>query len=373
MFAMKRIAMKRIAMKRLSFLGLLAFALPVFAQAPAGTTDVPEIDQPISRVSVTNIIAPVLVTDRSGNIIDGLQPQQFHLFDNRKEQNINVDVAFEPLSVVVLIEKSSRVEAILPQIKHLGSLLPLVVGDHGEAAIIAFDSRLTLMQDFTQDTDKLKVAIDKINAGNSSARMIDAVDHAVFMLRKRPANNRKIVLLVSETRDQASEGKVRETLIDAQLSNVLVYTVDITQLATRLTEKPQPPRPNAIDITAYNSPMGQPPTPTSIAQAYGPQNQIQFIPLLTEIYKDTKGIFVDSPSEVFAKGTGGNQFSFIKEKGLEDAIQRISQEIRSQYLISYRPNNSEDSGFHQLSVTVENPGYVAKTRPGYWLAGGKAQ
>ena len=245
--------MKRLAMKRLSFLCLLAGALPVLAQAPAGSTDVPEIDQPISRVSVTNIIAPVLVTDRSGNIIDGLQPQQFHLFDNRKEQNINVDVAFEPLSVVVLIEKSGRVESILPQIKHLGSLLPLVVGDHGEAAIIAFDSRLTLMQDFTKDTDKLKVAIEKINAGNSSARMIDAVDHAVFMLRKRPANNRKIILLVSETRDQASEGKVRESLIDAQLSNVLIYTVDITQLATRLTEKPtaSPAKPYRSDCVPF--------------------------------------------------------------------------------------------------------------------------
>ena len=365
--------MKRVAMKRLSFLCLLAGALPIFAQAPSGTTDVPEIDQPISRVSVTNIVAPVLVTDRQGNIIDGLQPQQFHLFDNRKEQNINVDVAFEPLSVVVLIEKSGRVESILPQIKHLGSLLPLVVGDHGEAAVVAFDSRLTLMQDFTEDSDKLKVAIDKINAGNSSARMIDAVDHTVFMLRKRPANNRKIILLVSETRDQASEGKVRETLIDAQLSNVLVYTVDITQLVTRLTEKPQPPRPNPIDPTAYPSYMGQPGTPTSIAQAYGPAQSLQFIPLLQEIYKDAKGIFVDSPSEVFAKGTGGGQFYFIKERGLEDAIQRISQEIRSQYLISYRPNNADEPGFHQLSVTVENPAYIGKTRPGYWLAGGKAQ
>ncbi len=53
-----------------------------------------------------------------------------------------MDVAFEPISLVVLIEKATRVEAILPQIKHLGTLLPLVVGDHGEAAVLAFDSRL---------------------------------------------------------------------------------------------------------------------------------------------------------------------------------------------------------------------------------------
>ena len=114
---------------------------PAISNAPAA-----DVDKPIS-VSVTNIIAPVLVTDRSGNIIDGLQPAQFRLFDNGKEQNIQVDVAFQPISLVVLIEKAARVESILPQIKHLGSLLPLVVGDHGEAAILAFDSRLALLQD----------------------------------------------------------------------------------------------------------------------------------------------------------------------------------------------------------------------------------
>ena len=41
---------------------------------------------------------------------------------------------------------------------------------------MAFDSRLRVLQDFTSDPDKVKVAIDKINAGNSSSRMIDAVD-----------------------------------------------------------------------------------------------------------------------------------------------------------------------------------------------------
>jgi VWFA-related protein len=340
------------------------------AQAPTSTSDVPEFGEPI-RASVTNIIAPVLVTDRAGNIIDGLQPHQFHLFDNNKEQNIQVDVAFQPISLVVAIEASARVDGpILTQIKHLGTLLPLVVGDHGEAAVVAFDSRMRVMQDFTSDADKIKVAIDKINAGNSSSRMIDAVDRAVYMLSKRPKDNRKIILLVSETRDVASEGRVKESLIDAQLSNVVVYTVDITQMMVRLTEKPAPPRPNPIDVTAQQGTAGNPPTPTTDSQNYGP-SQVQFAPLLQEIYKDTKRIFIDSPSEVFAKGTGGAEFSFVKQKGLEDAVQRISQEIRSQYLITYNPNNKGEPGFHAIAVGVENPRYVAKTRPGYWIGGGK--
>ena len=355
---------------------LMAAAAQAPAQAPPGSTNAPQssvsLDAPDLNfpVTTTNIVAPVLVTDRSGNIVDGLQPHQFHLYDNNKEQNIQVDVTFEPLSVVVLIEAAARVEAILPQVKHLDSLLPTVLGDHGEAAILAFDSRLRVMQDFTTDSDKLKAGIDKITAGNSSSRMIDAVERAVYMLRSRPKDNRKIILLVSETRDVASEGRLRESLITAQLNNVVVYTVDITQLAVRLTEKPMPPRPNPIDVTAQQGVAGNPPTPTTEAQNYGPA-QAQFVPLLQEIYRDTKRIFVDSPSEVFAKGTGGAEFSFLKEKGLAEAIQRISLEIRSQYLITYNPTNKEETGFHAISVTVDNPRYIAKTRPGYWLGGGK--
>jgi len=361
-------------MKPLRLASAILLCVAASAQAPPGTnTEVPEIGEGIIKSTVTNIVAPTLVTDRTGNIVDGLQPSQFHLFDNKKEQNIQVDVAFEPISVVLAIEKSARVDAILPQIKHLGSLMPLVVGDHGEAAVIAFDSRMVLLQDFTTDPDKIKAAIDKIVAGNSSSRMIDTVDRAVYMLRKRPANNRKIILLVSETRDVASEGTVRESLIDAQLSNVFIYTVDITQLAVRLTEKPTPPPPDPIDVTARSLPLGIPSTPTTVQQAYGPQNQIQFAPLLKEIYTDTKRIFVESPSEVFAKGTGGNEFFFVKQRGLEDAIQRVSQEIRSQYLISYNPTNKTEPGFHEIAVTIDRSQYIAKTRPGYWLGGGKAQ
>ena len=355
------------------FAALLLCGIGISLSGQNTATEAPEIGEPIIRTTVNNVVAPVLVTDKAGMIVDGLQPHQFRLYDNNKEQNIQVDVTYEPISVVVAIEASARVEAILPQIKHLGTLMQLVVGAQGEAAVIAFDHRVRLMQDFTNDADKIKVAINKINAGSQSSRMIDSVERAVYMLRKRPVNNRKIVLLVSETRDQSSEGRVRETLIDAQLSNVLVYSVNITQFAVRLTEKQVAPRPDPIDVTSRNLPMGMPSTPTSVAQVYGVQNQVQFIPLMKEIYVDAKRIFVQNPTTVFAKGTGGNEFSFVKQRGLEDAVQRIGQEIRSQYLISYKPNNSNEPGFHEISVVTENPALSAKTRPGYWLGGGKGQ
>lgn len=350
----------------LALCGLLSAQAPPDNQAP-------EINEPIIRAFTTNVVAPVLVTDKAGNIVDGLQPNQFHLFDNGKEQNIQVDVSFLPISMVVAIQCSSRVESILPQIKKLGSLVQTVIGTQGEAAVVAFDGRVRLMQDFTSDPDKIKVSIDKINAGSTGVRMIDAVDRSVYMLRKRAPANRRIILLVSETRDEGSETRLREALIDANLTNVLVYTVDITQFAVRLTEKQPDPGPTRRDPAAMNAPLGIPNTPTTMDRNYGMANRVQFTPLLKEIYTDVKGIFVKDPSTQFTLQTGGQQFSFLRQKGLEDAVQRISQEIHSQYLISYKPSNSEEGGYHTIAVSVDRTDLECKTRPGYWIAGGRAQ
>lgn len=350
----------------------LAFSAALFAQARPDN-QVPEIDQPIARSTVNYIVAPVLVTDKQGNIVDGLQPNQFHLYDNGKEQNIQVDVSYEPISLVIAIECTARVESILLQVKHLGSLVQNVIGTQGEASVIAYDGRLRLMQDFTNDPDRIKVAIDKITAGNSQSRMIDAVDRSVYMLRKRPANNRKIILLVGETRDEGSETRLREALIDVNLSNVIIYAVDITQVAVRLTEKTPDPGPTRMDPTTMNLPLGIPNTPTTMDQNFGMGNRVQFTPLIKEIYTDTKGIFVKDPSKQLTQQSGGEHFYFLRQKGMEDAVQRLSQQLHSQYLITYRPSNAGESGYHTIAVSVDRTSLDCRTRPGYYLAGGAPQ
>jgi hypothetical protein len=101
------------------FMKILRFALPVavcaiaVAQKPAAPTPEPSDEDVKIKTSVTNIVAPVLVTDRQGNIVDGLQPAQFHLWDNGKEQNIQVDVTYDPISLMIALECSGRVESIL--------------------------------------------------------------------------------------------------------------------------------------------------------------------------------------------------------------------------------------------------------------------
>jgi len=346
------------------------WAVTVLAQAPQGGLTV-DIETPIIKTSVTNIVAPVLVTDRSGNIVDGLQPHQFRLFDNGKEQNIQVDVSYEPISLVIAIECSSRVEAILPQIKHLGSLVQSIIGLQGEAAVLKFDGRIMVTQDFTNDPDKVKLAINRIQPGSSGSRMIDAVDRGVYMLRNRPKTNRRIILVVSETRDDGSEIRLKTALMDATLQNVIIYNVDITQLAVRLTEK----RPDGVaprmDATAMRAPMGMANTPTTMEQNYGQQNRVQFVPLLKEIYIDAKGIFIKDPATQFSRATGGHEFMFLRQKGLEDAVQRIGTELHSHYMISYKPSNGSEGGYHNIEVVVNRSDLICKTRPGYYIGGGQ--
>jgi len=369
-------------MKRIAF-GLMVAVVALAQKSPApnpkpaspsASDNAPAIDAITSfQTTVQNIVAPVLVTDRDGNIVDALKPSQFHLYDNGVEQNISVDTSYMPISLVVAIEKSSRVEAILPQLKKLGTLLTQITGKSGEAAVLEFDCRLATPVDFTTDNDKIKVAIENLKPGCGGTRLDDAVEHGIYMLSKRPAANRRVLLLVSETRDEGSQAHLKEVLAMATLANVEVDVVDISQLAVRLTQKQDQPYPRAdIDIANQNLPMGIPSTPTSAEQNFGLSNRAQFVPLLKEIFIDTKAIFVKDHSTQFANATGGSQFIFYRQRGLEEAIQKISQNLHSQYLVSYAPSNAGEGGFHTINVTIDRePTYQAHTRPGYYVGGGK--
>jgi VWFA-related protein len=312
--------------------------------------------------------APVLVFDRDGNYVNGLQPYQFHLYDNDKEQNINVDVAYQPISMVICIQANAHVEGVLPQIRKIGNLVaPIIIGDQGEAAVLAFDSRIRKIQDFTSDPDKITKAVKDLYPGSSSNHMIDAVSEATRMLRTRPNNRRRVILYIGETRDIASETRLREALMDLQYANVLFYPVDISRLLTTLSAKPDPGRQNTLPPAMHPLPAGVPSTPNTVNQVYGISggNRVEFIPLMVELFKDAKAIFKDNPVEAFTKGTGGTEYSFYKQRGLEEAIQKIGAELHSQYFVAYTPNNKDEGGFH--AITVQVGGYKTQTRPGYWL------
>jgi VWFA-related protein len=329
-------------------------------------------DQPPTfRAGTEEVIAPVLVYSRDGGYVDGLRAEQFRLFDNGKEQNIHVDVTFTPISLVIVVQANARVEQILPQVKRIGNLItPLVIGDQGEAALIAYDARVRVLQDFTSDPDKITEKVRNLYPGSTSNRMVDAVEEGNRMLRGRPKDRRRVMLLIGETRDMGSEANARQVLLDLQFSNVAFYAVDMSRFVSTLTAAPSVSRPDNRPPAMHPLPPNVAATPTAVQQTWGGNdNTAQFIPVMVEIFRDVKAVFKANPVELFTKGTGGTEFSFYRQHGLEEAIQRIGEQLHSQYLVTYTPNNKEEGGFHQITVMVaQHPEYRTQTRPGYWVA-----
>jgi len=348
------------------------------AAPPAPAAAAPDQDaqnEEITRIVTTfqQVLVPTLVFDKRGSFVNGLQPDQFRLFDNGKEQNLaSVDVTYTPISLVIAVQANSRVDKIISQVNKIGPMLkPILLGDSGEAAVVAFDSRIRVLQNFTSDTDQITSAIKTIKPGSQSARLVDAVFESTRMLNHRDKNRRHILLVIGEKQDSGSEGRARETLQYLQLSNVATYWIDMSHIIGTLTAPAQDPRPNTNSPAIHPMPPGVPATPTSVDQTYGTGSvgRAEFLPLLVEIFKDARNVFRTSPAELYTKGTGGSQFSFGTQRGLEEAITAISNELRSQYQISYSPNNKEEGGFHHIVVQViGHPDYDCKAKPGYYMS-----
>ena len=90
------------------------------AQAP-GTLDPAKVnaskqadDDALFKSQTNVVIVPTTVRDRNGDVINGLQLQDFELYDNNKPQKITADVREEPLSLVVAVQRSSNITEILP-------------------------------------------------------------------------------------------------------------------------------------------------------------------------------------------------------------------------------------------------------------------
>lgn len=343
-----------------------AIGAPLVAQKVPDAT--PE-EAPLFRAFTRQVIAPTTVTDRNGNYVPNLQPHEFRLFDKGKLQKITIENSTVPMSMVVCIQANNTVESVLPNIRKIGLLLEnTVLGEAGQAAIIAFDHRVRVMQEFTRDGDLITKALNKINAGSTTAAMVDAVNDAARML-SRPSlkNHKKVVLLIAETRDKGSQGKLRDALLALQFGNVSVYSLNINRLVTSLLTKQPPPRPPSVPSSARHVPAGALNTPDA-TMAYTGHYSGNYIPVLVEILRQGKALFVDNHIEAFTKHTGGAERSFLTYKDLERVVQDIGQEIQSQYLISYSPSTTDDGGYHEIVVEVTRPDMKVRTRPGYWMA-----
>jgi VWFA-related protein len=365
------LAMRTVLPVVVSVAALLAVPIVVMSQqagqnppsAPPQTEDLPRRSDIV--VGVNYVIAATTVLDKSGNFVNGLTLNNFILLDNDKRQDIVQDVVFQPISLVIAVQTNSVMGEMLPKVQKMGAVLQtLVLGDSGEMALLAFDHRVRSIEGFTSDYKKISDGMKKLTLGASSARLNDAAMEGIRMLRNRPQDRRRVLLLITESRDSASEARAKDVLLEAQFANVLIYTIDISHLMTSLTSRAQPPRPDPIPPEAHHLPTGQVATPTYESQI----NTGNAIPLFAEAFRGVRGIFVDNPAELYTKWTGGREYGFTTQRSLESAISDLGNELHSQYLLSYSPTNLKEPGYHTIRVQVNVPSLKIRTRPGYWVA-----
>lgn len=337
--------------------------------APKPGTPVQQAPEGTIRVRVALVSAPVVVVGAKGEPVLDLQQKDFHVLDDGADQTIeSFELGGEKLSAVLVFETSSRIAPLLPTIQKSAIIFTqTIVGPSGEAAVLSYDNSVSTLLPFSTDNDKIEKTIANLQPGNSGARVYDALASAVGLLRDRPSGERRAIVVVGEASDSGSEERLGRVLREAQLSNIVIYSVGISTTAAGLRAQPSQagPAPATPPGTFGGPPMpGTAQTPTSQAQ-YG--GNIDLLGLAEWAVRNATAVVKDRPLEVAATATGGTYQAAFRDSKIENAIDAIGGELNSQYIVSYRPTSSDMPGYHQIKVTVNRPGVKVRTRPGYYL------
>lgn len=328
------------------------------------------LDQSI-RVRVDLVNAPVVVRNAQGELVLDLVEKNFRIFDNGVEQKLEAfDMGGAPLSVVVVMESSSRIEPLFPALRRTGVLFTeTVVGENGDAAVIGYDDQVNHLQDFTSDHDAIDKAIANLKPGTSGTRLYDALSSAVGILKNRPAARRRVIITVAEAVDSGSEEKLGEVLREAQLANITIYSVGLSTTAAEMRgpQKGGAP-PSATPPGVFGQPPipGTPQTPTTEATRNG---NIDIMALAVWVVQHAEAAVKERPLEVATAATGGFYQSTVKDASIEKAIDEIGGELHAQYTVSYRPTGTNTTGYHEIHVqVVDRRNLTVRSRPGYYLS-----
>jgi VWFA-related protein len=356
---------------------VLLFAVPRVARSQQTQGPIaPKPDKPVQqppegtiRVRVALVSAPVVVVDAKGEPVVDLHQKDFHILDDGIEQTIEAfDLGGEQVSTVLVFETSSRIAPLLPTVQKSAIVFTqTVVGPSGQAAVISYDDAVNTVLPFSTDSDKIEKTIANLKPGNSGARLYDALSSAVGLLRGRPYGQRRAIVVVGEASDSGSEEKLGRVLRDAQLANIVIYSVGLSPTSAALRAPPSQagPAPATPPGTFGGPPMpGSVQTPTT-QQQYG--GNIDLLGLSEWAVRNVKAVVKDRPLDLAATATGGTYQPAFREGKFDNAIDAIGGELNSQYMLSYHPTGAETAGYHTIKVTVDVPGVKIRTRPGYYL------
>jgi VWFA-related protein len=313
------------------------------------------------------VIVPVTVTDKKGRPIDGLEARDFRIYDNGRPLAAAVDTigtGVAPIALLIAVQSSGISAPALDKVRKIGSLIgPLVTGERGCAGLLAFAADVEWLEDCTRDPDALIRAFHRLRpAEYKAARMIDAVHESVSHLRRNP-NARRVLLLISESRDRGSESDIESAVAAAVAAGVAIYAAPYSAFKTAFTTSQREPPP-VPGPGAQRSPPPRPPGPPTVASPMAPHGpQIDIGAAVAELAHIAKPKATDE----LTRRTGGASFPFTRQKALEDAIGKLGSELHTQYVLSFVPEEPVP-GYHNLEVKVTRAGdFRVRARPGYWV------
>jgi Ca-activated chloride channel family protein len=286
--------------------------------SPANHDDQGKI--PIFRTRTDEVNLIFTVTDKHGRFIRDLKEDQFKILDNNlpPKQITHFEAETDlPLRVGLLIDASNSIRDRFQfeQQAAIQFLQQIIRPRSDKAFVLAFDEVWDLTQDFTGDLDKLTHGIQVIRPGGGTA-LWDAVYFACrdkLMKEREGFPVRRAMILVSDGDDNQSRVLRQEALDMAQRAEVIIYPI-----STNLTS-------------------------SSVDQG-------------------------DKNLKMLAEATGGRAFFPFKLQDLADAFHDIQEELRSQYVVSYRPDQFFANGeFRQVKISMTDKKFRVRAKKGYYV------
>ncbi len=303
---------------------------------------------PTFRSETNIVVVPTLVEDHNRKPVYGLQAKDFDIEDDGVAQSVQLDekAESEPGSVVVAIQCGRRADYEFSRIKGLGAMLdPLMSSGLTQVAIVEFDSHVELKRDFTTNADEISRELKNLKRGDGGAAILDAVYFSEKLLDKLPVDYKRVLLLISETRDHGSVWAKNVSQVVSQLgsSNASIYALTFA-----------PSRSNVLDTMRGNN----------IDEMHENPD------LLAPIIMGAQALRKNSPKAIAAM-TGGEYQSFATRDGFENDMLEFSNHLHSRYLLSFVPQDPHP-GLHSIRVTLKTPvGGTVLARSSYWALGRK--
>jgi len=337
-------------------------------------------------VGLINVVATV--TDEGGQYVSDLTVDDFILIEDGQSQRISHLTQSNdlPVSVGITLDSSGSMERKITTATKAVERFIRTIHEDDDIFLLTFSDRPVLRQDFTDDREKLSLALRRVTVGGGTA-LYDALEESLRKIKKG-GHDKKAILLLTDGEDTSSMIGFDEALLGVRESEMLVYCVGISP--GNMTMSEQPP---IFTGGGRTGPTQGPPVPPRNPPGRGGTIQIPIPGLPGGIpipiprrrpfsYQRTPGggnptINRDSVDMVvlnsFADASGGKAWllsgNWTEGRGnqVEAILDQIAADLRNQYSIGYYPTHSlQDGKWHRIEVKTKNPKYRVRARKEYF-------